>query len=103
PLRSGPRRSRAPGAASTAPTASATVGSGGPPDEFGRGLGSRQAAPLGVPVPLQVVYQSRAVQAPGLLDRIRGEVAAKHIKWLVRGAERRPVGDQAGGARGRQL
>src|SRR5438128_5925522 len=103
PLPTRPKTSRTPRPASTAPTASATVGSGGPPDEFGRGLGSRQAAPLGVPVPLQVVDQSRAVQAPGLLDRIRGEVAAKHIKWLVRGAQRAPVGDQAGGARGRQL
>src|SRR5439155_1124217 len=54
PLPTRPKTSRTPRPASTAPTVSATVGSGGPPDGFGRGLGSRQAAPLGVPVPLQV-------------------------------------------------
>src|SRR5438094_10519907 len=62
PLPTRPKTSRTPRLASTAPTVSATVGSGGPPDGSGRGLGPRLAPPRGVRVPLPVLHQSRPVQ-----------------------------------------
>ena len=67
---------------------------------------AEEVAPLAlaprVPMALQVGDQRRAEMAHGLLARIGGEVAAKHVEWLLHDTECAPVADCAHRARASQ-